>query len=130
MDVATAGSGALIPWGKTLAVRADAFRGTDLARRPLGESAGRNSLSAESQRFDDGPVALNVVVFNVVEQTSPTADQHEQSAAGVVVLGVDLQMLGEILDAMGQQTDLYLRATGVAVMQLILFNQYFFILGR
>ena len=50
------------------------------------------------------------------------ADHLEQTAAAVVVLLVGLQMLGQAVDAVGQNGDLYLRGTGVTLVDGVLGN--------
>src|SRR5262245_31534500 len=74
----------------------------------------------QAQFLDDGPVALDVVLHDVVEQPPTPSHQHPQTSLRVEVLLVDLHVLGEVLDAIGQQRDLHLRRTGVAVVQTML----------
>ena len=38
-----------------------------------------------------------------------TTDQHQQPAAAVVILGVHFEMLGEVIDALGQNGDLHVK---------------------
>ena len=45
----------------------------------------------------------------VVEQPTPPTDEHEQPTARVMVLLVDLQVLREVVDALGEERDLDLR---------------------
>lgn len=51
------------------------------------------------------------------------ADHLIQAAAAVVVLLVQLQVLGKGIDAEGQDCDLDLRRTGIALVNLILFDK-------
>ena len=44
-------------------------------------------------------VAVDVDAADVVEHPAAAADQHQQAAAAVVVLGVRLEVLGEVADA-------------------------------
>lgn len=50
------------------------------------------------------------------------ADHLVKTAAAVVVLLVGLQMLGQAVDAVGQNGDLYLRGTGVTLVDGVLGN--------
>ena len=50
------------------------------------------------------------------------ADHLQKTAAAVVVLLVGLQMLGQAVDAEGQNGDLYLGGTGVTLVDGILGN--------
>jgi hypothetical protein len=87
-------------------------------------------LSAEAEIIDDGAVPLNIVVPHIIEQAAAAADQHQQPATRMVILLVDLQVLGEVLNAMGKQADLDLGAAGVAVMKFKLVDQTLFFLHR
>jgi len=48
--------------------------------------------------------------------SSSLAHQLEQATSGVVVLLVGLEVLGELTDALGEERDLHLGRTGVAVV--------------
>ena len=69
---------------------------------------------------DDGAIAVDVLLGQVVQQAAALADHHEKAAAGVVVVLVLTQMLGQLVDAGGQDRDLDLGGTGVALMGRIL----------
>jgi hypothetical protein len=90
----------------------------------------QTGLSAQAQVIDDGAVSLNVVAPYIIEETAAAADQHQQPATRMVILLVGLQVLGEILNAMGKQAYLDFGASGVAVMEFILVDQSFFVLHR
>src|SRR6266511_1418686 len=78
------------------------------------------SLPAKTELRDERSVPLDVVAPEVVEQSTPPSDQHEQASTRVMVLLVDLQMLGEVVDPLGEQSDLHLRRTGVGLMEAVL----------
>src|SRR5690606_29718918 len=65
-------------------------------------------------------VALDVGARQVVEQSAATSHEQQQSAAAVVVVLVLLEVLGEVGDAVAQQSDLHLGAAGVAVSRGVL----------
>ena len=50
----------------------------------------------------------------VVQQAAPLADHHQEPAAGVQVLVVGAEMLGQVLDALGQNGDLDFGRAGIA----------------
>src|SRR6478735_10871349 len=81
------------------------------ARRPLV------FLPSQTMFCDDAAVTLDVVLADVVEQPASLTDQHQQSPPAVMVLDVDLQVLGEVVDAGGQQRDLHLGRARIGVMQ-------------
>jgi hypothetical protein len=84
------------------------------------------TLAPQTKGFDDGTVALNIVAFNIIEQPSTLTHQHQKSPPGVVIFLVNLQMLGQVRDSMGQKTDLNLRRTGIAIVLLVFFDELFF----
>src|SRR5947209_5229718 len=96
--------------------------------RGLGSSCGvgRWGLLAEPEALDGRAVALDVLPLQVVEQAAAAADHLEQAAAAVVVLGVGLEVLGQLDDAMRQDRDLHLGRTGVALMRPVLVDDLLF----
>src|SRR6059036_482698 len=80
-----------------------------------GSSRFTASLSPDPELGDEGAVALDVGVPQVVEQSPLLADQEKEAAARVMVLGVRFQVLSELPDASGRQRDLDLGGTGVLV---------------
>jgi hypothetical protein len=77
--------------------------------RPAG--AGRETdglLAAKSEATDDLPVALDIVVADVVEKATTAPDELQEPTACVVVSFVDLEMLGQVNDALAQDGDLHL----------------------
>lgn len=74
--------------------------------------------------------ALLVLSLEVAEQAAAVAYHLQESAAGVVVLLVLLQVLGDLLDFLSQDCYLYFRGTGVVLMHLELLDEALFFLGR
>ena len=79
-----------------------------LGRRP------DNALLTQTQSLNDSTVAGNVALLQVVQEGTTLTYQAGQSALGAVVLAVLLHVLGEVLDAEGEQCDLALSATCVS----------------
>jgi hypothetical protein len=75
-----------------------------------------SGLLPESQLRDELAVALDVVPREVIELAATLADHHQQPAPRVVVLLVLAQMLGQVVDALGQKRDLHLRRARVALV--------------
>ena len=80
-------------------------------------------LAAEAEIGDQRAVALEVGALEVAEQAAAAADQHQQAAARVVVLAVLAQVLGELVDPLGEQRDLDLGRAGVGVGPAVLADQ-------
>ena len=86
-------------------------------------------LLTDTQSLDDGTVSLDIYLDEVVEQRAALTDHLEQTAAGVMVLLVDLEVLGEVVDSLGEKSDLYLGRACVTLMSRILLhdsNLFFF----
>ena len=60
----------------------------------------------EPELGDDRPVPVDVGPLQIVQQAAPLADQLEQPAARVVVMGVRFQMVGEVIDPFAEDGDL------------------------
>lgn len=71
------------------------------------------NIVADAELSDELTVLVDVVLLDVGEETTTLTDEHEQAAAGVEVLLVRLHVLGELLDAVGEDSDLDLGVTGV-----------------
>ena len=81
---------------------------------------------------DDRAVTLDVVLLQVVQQTSSVTNHLLQTAAAVEVLLVSLEVLGQVSDAVGQDSNLYFGRTCVALVSSILLDDvefYFFLHG-
>ena len=86
----------------------------------------RARLSPDPELADKGAITLDVGVLQVVQQTPLLANQEEKAAARVMVLGVRLQVLGELPDAGGRKRDLNLGGTRVLLTALVLRDQLAF----
>ena len=80
-------------------------------------------LAADAQLLDDRPVALRVLLPQILEEPAPLADQHQQAAPRVMVLRVGLEVLGEAVDTLGEERDLHLGGAGVTVVRTELLDQ-------
>ena len=73
-------------------------------------------LLSDTQLGDQGTIALDVLLHQVVEQAAALTDHLQQTTVGVLVLGVGAHVLGEDVDALGEDSDLNLRGAGVGFM--------------
>ncbi len=74
------------------------------------------ALLAEFQVCDDLTIAVNVFLLEVIEQAATFSNKLEQPTTGVVVLFVGLEVLGEVGDALGNESDLNLRGARIRFM--------------
>ena len=90
------------------------------------------ALLSQAELADDRAVTLDVVLLQVVQQTSSVTNHLLQTAAAVEILLVSLEVLGQVSDAVGQDSNLYFGRTCVALVSSILLDDvefYFFLHG-
>ena len=75
------------------------------------------------------PLVAAVVVGLFGPKLGRASDQQQQPAPRVVVVLVHLEVLGEVRDALGQHRDLGLRRTGIGLVQAVLAQDFFLLLG-
>src|SRR5688572_23438238 len=82
----------------------------------MPEVVGWVALAAQSEPSDDGPIARAVLLHQVGEKAAALADELEEAAARMVVLGEAPKMPGELLDPLGEERDLDFGRTGVTFL--------------
>ena len=80
------------------------------------------TLLSDVQLLDDCTIAVDVNLLQITEEVASVTNHLQKTAAAVVVLHVGLQVLGQAVDAVGQNSDLNLRGTCVTLMDGILGN--------
>jgi hypothetical protein len=98
-------------------------------REKRGTPFHSQGLLADAELPNDRLIALGIVSFEVVEQATPLADQHEQAAARAVVLLVRLEVVGQLANAFTDDGDLNLGTPRVSRVRLILVNDRLFLLS-
>src|SRR6188768_1141461 len=73
-------------------------------------------LAAESESSDDDAVARAVLLHQVGEKAAALADELEEAATRMIVLGEALEMPGQLLDPLRQERDLDFRRSGVTFL--------------
>ena len=64
-------------------------------------------LTAQPQALDQRLVSLGFCSPHVLEEPPTPAHEYEQPSPGMVVLAVQLEVLGETVDARREQRDFY-----------------------
>src|SRR5215831_21016323 len=77
-------------------------------------------LAAQAELLDEGAVALEVVLLQVVQEAAAPPDELEQPAPRVMVVLVRAQMLGQLVDPLREHRDLHLRRAGVGLAAAVL----------
>ena len=89
-------------------------------------AAVRRVLVAKSEALDDLLVFFLGAVSDEVEQLAAARNHGQKTAAGREVLLVRVEVIGEVMNALGEQCDLIRCATGVAFVELIILGVDFF----
>jgi hypothetical protein len=84
-------------------------------------------LLTDPQFLDNSAVAIDVLFGQIVEQIASVPDHFQQAAPAVVILFVYFQMLGQMVDPLGQDRDLNLRRACVPIVETILRNDFLFV---
>src|SRR5688572_3915184 len=73
-----------------------------------------SKLAANPEASDQIAVARLVFALHIIEQAAALADHLQQTATGMVVALMGLEVLGEVGDPLGQDRDLHVRRAGIA----------------
>ena len=79
---------------------------------------------ANTELLDEFAVFEDVAVLDVDEQATTLTNEHEQTAARMVILGVLFEVLGEVADALREDGDLNLGGTGVLIVLAELLDEF------
>lgn len=77
------------------------------------------NLLTETELLDESSVSLDVDLCKVLQKVSSVTDHLQHTAAGVVILGVLLEVFVQFVDTSGQNRDLYFGGTGVGFVGLV-----------
>lgn len=79
-------------------------------------------LTPEPESLDQLLVPHRTTASKILEQPTPLADDPQQAAARVMVLRVRLEVIGQLVDAFGQQCDLDFGGSRVLVVDAVTLN--------
>ena len=77
-------------------------------------------LLTDTQLGDQSTVTVDVLLRQIVQQVAALTYHHQQATTGVVVVLVDTQVLGQLVDAGGEDGNLNLGGAGVSLMGSVL----------
>ena len=79
-------------------------------------------LPSQAERLYEAPVFLEIVLLEIIQESTPLAYELQEPPAGMEVLLVHLEMLRQVVDPFRQQGNLNIRRTGIAFMPFILID--------
>ena len=92
------------------------------ASEPDAESFHCSALLTQVELFEDVLVAIRRGRFEVIQKRAALVDHHDQASARGMILRVRFEMLGKLVDALGQKRDLDIGAAGIRFMDLEILN--------
>jgi hypothetical protein len=72
---------------------------------------------AQFEFFGNGLITRKIGRVEIIQEAATLADHHEKSPPRAVVFDVFLKVLRQMVNPIGQQSDLHVRRPGVALMQ-------------
>jgi len=88
--------------------------------RPRAGHRQKIRLVPEAKIRDDFAIAFDVRALEIIEQATTTADHLEQSLTAVMVLGVSAEVTVQVVDILGENSDLDLCRPGIGVVRTVL----------
>ena len=95
-----------------------------------GGSLTVSNLTADAQALNQGFVPFRVTAFQVFQQAAPTGHHGQQPTAGMMILGVSLEMILELFNALAEDGYLNLWRAGVGFMDAVIGNHLLLGIGR
>src|SRR6266850_826927 len=77
-------------------------------------------LLTQAEAIKQGAIPIPVRTAQVIEQFATPADHPQQSTAGMMILHMVFEMSSQIVDARGQQCNLYFRRAGIGYRPLMI----------
>lgn len=78
-------------------------------------------LPTEAQLLDEGEVARCCRALEIVKQGTAVVHHLDETTTGVVVMRIGLEMFREMLNALGEDSNLNIARSGVLLVHLELF---------
>jgi hypothetical protein len=115
-------SGILIPRVASCATACSRFQAGGIDRGHIpdghGPSEKRKKQSVpQLELFGNRLVARQIRMMEIIQQAAALADHDQEATAGAVVLDILLQMFGQVIDALGQKSDLHVSGPCVALVK-------------
>jgi hypothetical protein len=70
--------------------------------------SGIQALLPDPQFFNQSAVALDLAALEIIEEGSPQTNHPEEALAGMMILLVLFEVIGQIVNTLGQERYLYL----------------------
>lgn len=83
-------------------------------------------LPSQTKFLDDLVIFVDIASLEIIQQFTSARDHFEQSRTRVVVLFVYLEMFGQFVDPLREQSNLDLRGPRVRAMRFVVRNDLFF----
>jgi hypothetical protein len=72
--------------------------------------------ATQAQLGYQSSIPIDVLAAKIIQQAPSLPDQHQQAPATVVVVAVGAEMVGKVVDPLGEQSHLNLGRAGVTIV--------------
>lgn len=80
-------------------------------------------LFAKLELLSERLVAAQISALEIIKQPTALTDHDQETTARAVIFLIGLEMLSQMVDALGEQRDLHVGGAGVLSVQLVSFNR-------
>ncbi len=94
---------------------------------PLWAKRPTTTLLTKTELGDQGTIARNITALEIIKHAATLADHLQKATARGVILRVGLEVLGEVVDTLCEQCNLYLWRARVFVVLLVLVDDRCFL---
>ena len=84
------------------------------------------SLFTDTELADNGPVPGDVGFIKIIQQTAALSDKSDQCTLGGEIFFRGFQMVGEMIDALSEQSDLTFGRAGIILRLPVFFEELLF----
>ena len=78
------------------------------------------ALLSETQLCNDSTISFDILLLEVTKEVTSLTDHLKKTSSGMMVILVDLEMFGQVVDLTGKDSYLYLGRTGIVLAELVL----------
>ncbi|MFT5446226.1 MAG: hypothetical protein ACI9DC_001388 [Gammaproteobacteria bacterium] len=97
--------------------------------RLLDSDEYRCALSTQTQATDQVPVAVDILIFQIVEQFAALADHLKQTLSGMMIMRMGAEVVRQVRNTRRQQSHLNFGRTRVRGAAAVIFEDLFFLDG-
>lgn len=88
-----------------------------MARTPVAQTC-ESVLATDAELFDQSLITRLFSALEVIQKRTTVVDHLDETAAGILILAVGLEVLCQMLDLLGENGNLNIAGSGIVFMDL------------